>query len=86
MSNKVLALMLMSLLLSGCVLTTESTTVPHANFKVQITSTAQENETLEKIDHVLSSFGFELEANDWKVWGAILEADCLAKKKTGIEI
>ena len=68
-------------MLSSCVLISESTTVPHANYKIEASDPSQKQEALEVVGQVLHSLKFELQPNDWKVWETILDADRLAEKK-----
>lgn len=81
MPIKYLVVGLACLILQGCIMGTNSITVPHANFKIDQSGYDNESEILERIDLSLVSLGFILQENDWKVWEPILEQERLAEKK-----
>lgn len=68
-------------MLASCVLISESTSVPHANYKIDVSEPSQKEEVLKIVDQVLHSTKFELQPNDWRAWETILDGDHLAEKK-----
>ena len=81
MKYKAIFISILIFMLSSCVLISESTTVPHANYKIEASDPSQKQEALKVVAQVLHSLKFELQPNDWKVWETILDADRLAEKK-----
>lgn len=81
MPIKYLVVLLASLILQGCIMGTNSITVPHANFKIDQLGHTTKTEVLDSIDLSLVSLGFRLQENDWKAWQPILDEERLAEKK-----
>lgn len=81
MLNKYLLIAISCFFLQGCIMVTKSTTVPHANYKIEALNDRQRLAALENIDLALTSLGFRLKENDWETWKPILEPDRLAEKR-----
>lgn len=67
--------------LPGCIIVSDSITVPHANFKLEVPLNSSKQSILNSIDESLHSLGFKLLENDWEVWKPILENDQLVEKQ-----
>lgn len=69
------------MVLQGCIIVSDSITVPHANYKLEIPKNYTKSSVLDSVDKTLRSLGFTVIENDWKVWEPLLKRDQLIAKK-----